>query len=191
MKRCLLVALFLLAGCGTGITETTPTGVSLSAPAPGTEYNDADVMFLQMAVPQHEQGIELASLAADRATDPEVRDLAAAVTATQEDELTQMREWLTDWDQPVAPDLDPAAHTGHGGMHGSDPAVVQVLRDTPPGPDFDTRFLNLLTGHQHGAVELARLETKDGYNAEARALADRIITSRAAEIKQMGTYLER
>jgi uncharacterized protein (DUF305 family) len=76
-------------------------------------------------------------------------------------------------------------------MHGSDPAVVQALRDTPAGPDFDTRFLNLLTGHQHGAVELARLEAKDGYNAQARALADRIITSRTAEIQQMGAYLER
>lgn len=188
MKRCLLVVLLLLAGCGTGITETT--GVSLSAPPPGTDYNDTDVMFLQMAVPQHEQGIALAELAADRATSKDVRDLAAAVTATQSDELARMKEWLSDWNQPVAPDLDPAAHTGHGGMHGSDPAVVQVLRDTPAGPDFDSRFLNLLTGHQHGAVELARLESTSGYNADARALADRIITSRTAEIKQMGAYLE-
>jgi uncharacterized protein (DUF305 family) len=190
MKRCLLVVLFfLLAGCGTGVASTTD-GASLSAPPPSTEYNDTDVMFLQMAVPQHKQGMELASLAASRASRPEIRDLAAAVAATQKSEIAEMEEWLAKWNQPIAPDLDPAAHSGHGGMHGSDPAVVQVLRDTPDGPEFDTRFLNLLTGHQHGAVELAQLEVADGYNVAARALADRMIKSRTAEIEQMGAYLE-
>lgn len=190
MKRCLLVVLlFLLAGCGTGVASTT-AGASLSAPPPKTGFNDTDVMFLQMAVPQHEQGMELASLAAARASRKDIRDLAAAIAATQKSELDEMEEWLTKWRQPIAPDLDPAAHTGHGGMHGSDPAVVQVLRDTPDGAEFDTRFLNLLTGHQHGAVELAQLEVKDGYNVDARALADRIIRSRTAEIEQMGAYLE-
>lgn len=186
MKR-LLVLLFLLAGCGVGVTGTT--GVSLSAPPPDGSYNDTDVMFLQMAVPQHEQGVEMARLAEKRATRKEIRDLAAAIRVTQEDELALMKKWLVRWNQPVAYDPDPTAHAGHGGMHGTDPAVLQVLRDTPAGPDFDTRFLNLLTGHQHGAVELARLEQKDGRHPDARALADRIVRSRTAQIQQMGSYL--
>jgi uncharacterized protein (DUF305 family) len=187
MKLLLLVVLLALAGCGVGFTETT--GVSLSAPPPDGSYNDTDVMFLQMAVPQHEQGIEMARLAEERASRKEIRDLATAIRVTQEDEATQMRKWLVAWRQPVAPDLDPTAHTGHGGMHGTDPAILQVLQDTPAGPDFDTRFLNLLTGHQHGAVELARLEQEDGFNTDTRSLADRMIRSRAAEIEQMAKYL--
>jgi uncharacterized protein (DUF305 family) len=189
MKRLLLATLlFLLAGCGgVGVTETT--GVSLSAPPRDSSYNDTDVMFLQMAVPQHQQGIEMAELAEDRASRGDVRDLAAAIVATQSDELTEMEDWLEKWDQPVAYDPDPSAHAGHGGMHGADPAVLAVLRDTPAGPDFDGRFLNLLTGHQLGAVELARLEEKEGKHPDARALADRIIKSRTAEVRQMGRFL--
>lgn len=188
MKRALLaVLLFLLTGCGVWFTETT--GVTQSAPPPDGSYNDTDVMFLQMAVPQHEQGIEMARLAEKRATRKEIRDLATAIRVTQEDELAQMREWLTAWQQPIAYDPDPTAHSSHGGMHGTDPVVLEVLQDTPAGPDFDTRFLNLLTGHQHGAVELAQLEQKDGFHPDARALADRIIKSRTAEIQQMGAYL--
>lgn len=189
MKRCLLVVLlFVLAGCGTGVASTTP-GTSLSAPAPKTGFNDTDVMFLQMAVPQHEQGIEMARLATERASRDDVRDLAAAIAATQDDELAEMKDWLEKWHQPVAYDPDPNAHAGHGGMHGSDPAVLEVLRETPAGPDFDSRFLNLLTGHQHGAVELARLEEKDGKHPDAKSLASRIVKSRTAQIQQMGTYL--
>ncbi len=189
MKRFLLAALclFLVAGCGTGVASTT--GVSLSAPPPGTEYNDTDVMFLQMAVPQHRQGVELARLAEERASRTEIRDLGAAVAATQESEIAEMERWLVEWNQPSAPDLDPSAHAGHGGMHGSDPAVVEVLRSTPAGPDFDTRFLNLLTGHQHGAVELAKMAAEDGFNPDVLALADRIVRSRTAQIEQMGAYL--
>jgi uncharacterized protein (DUF305 family) len=188
MRRWLLAVLLLaLTGCGVGVTETT--GVSLSAPPPDGSYNDTDVMFLQMAVPQHEQGIEMARLATERATRQEIRELAAAIAATQSDELTEMKDWLEKWNQPVAYDPDPGAHAGHGGMHGSDPAVLTVLRDTPAGPDFDARFLNLLTGHQLGAVELARLEEKDGRHPDAKALAGRIVTSRTAQIQQMGTYL--
>ncbi|MGB3442534.1 MAG: DUF305 domain-containing protein [Actinophytocola sp.] len=188
MKHWLFVVLLLaLAGCGVGVTETT--GASLSAPPPDGSYNDTDVMFLQMAVPQHEQGIEMARLATERATRREIRDLAAAIAATQKDELAEMKVWLEKWNQPVAYDPEPNAHAGHGGMHGSDPVVLTVLRDTPAGPDFDSRFLNLLTGHQHGAVELARMEEKDGRHPDARSLAGRIIKSRAAQIRQMGTYL--
>jgi uncharacterized protein (DUF305 family) len=188
MKSCLLAVLLLLAGCGVGVTETT--GVSQSAPPPDTSFNDTDVMFLQMAVPQHEQGIEMASLAEKRASREEVRELAAAIRVTQEDELATMKDWLTRWDQPIAADPDPGAHAAHGGMHGADPAVLRALRDTPAGPEFDARFLNLLTGHQHGAVELARMEEKDGAHPEVRTLADRIVRSRTAEIQQMGAYLE-
>lgn len=178
---------FVLAGCGVGFTETT--GVSISGSPRDSSYNDMDVMFLQMAVPQHEQGMEMARLAEERATRKEIRDLATAIRVTQEDELAQMRKWLTEWDQPIAYDPDPTAHSGHGGMHGTDPAMLQMLRDTPAGPDFDTRFLNILTGHQHGAVELARMEEKDGFHPEARTLATRIIKSRTAQIQQMGSYL--
>ena len=188
MKRLLVVLLLLLTGCGVGVTETT--GVRMpEAPPPDGTYNDTDVMFLQMAVPQHEQGIEMARLAEKRASRKEVRDLATAIRLTQEDEVATMKQWLTKWRQPIAPDLDPAAHAGHGGMHGTDPAVLADLRDTPAGPGFDTRFLTLLTGHQNGAVELARMEQKDGFNQDARGLADRIVKSRTAEIEQMGRYL--
>jgi uncharacterized protein (DUF305 family) len=188
VKRLLVVLLLLLTGCGVGVTETTGVRTPATPALDGT-YNDTDVMFLQMAVPQHEQGIEMARLAEKRASRKEVRDLATAIRLTQEDEVASMRRWLDKWNQPIPPDLDPGAHAGHGGMHGTDPAVLDVLRDTPAGPDFDSRFLTLLTGHQHGAVELARMEEKDGFNADARGLADRIVKSRTAEIEQIGKYL--
>jgi uncharacterized protein (DUF305 family) len=184
-----VLAGLLLAGCGTTLAATS--GTVESAPAlPGT-FNDTDVMVLQMLVPHHEQGVELAEIAAQRATDNDVRDLAAAISATQGDELADMKEWLRDWHQPIAADPDPRAHAGHGGMHTTDPEVIGQLRRTPAGPGFDRTFLNLLTGHQLGAIELARMEADSGKAPEAKDLAARIVASRAAQIRQMARLLAR
>ena len=184
-----LLGALLLAGCGSTLAATS--GTAETAPAlPGT-FNDTDVMFLQMLIPHHEQGIELARLAARRAAVADVRDLAAAVDATQTDELADMKEWLRDWNQPLSADPDPHAHAGHGGMHTTDPEVVAELRRTPAGPDFDRTFLNLFTGHQHGAVELARMEARSGKYPGAKDLAERIVASRTAQIRQLARLLAR
>ena len=185
MKRCLVAVLaaLLLAGCAA--VGTTPAGPTASAPPLDGSFNDTDVMFLQMLLPHHRQGVDLAELAADRASAASVRDFAAAVASTQADEIADMRGWLRDWNQPLEADGDPHAHAGHGGMPATDPAVIQSLRDTPAGAGFDRTFLNLLTGHQHGAVELARMESGGGRHPDAVDLADRIVQSRTAQIKQM------
>lgn len=190
MIRCLFAVLLLLsAGCDSALTTRTEAAVSESAPPLDGTFNDTDVMFLQMLIPHHRQGLQLAELAAELANRAEVRDFAAAVAATQTDELADVEAWLADWNQPTAPDPDPGAHHGHGdGLHTPDPSVVTALAKTEPAA-FDTTFLNLLTGHQHGAVELARMELKDGRHPEARDLADRIVKSRTAQIQQMATLL--
>jgi uncharacterized protein (DUF305 family) len=184
-----LAGVLLLAGCGSTLAATT--GTAQSAPPLDGSFNGTDVMFLQMLVPHHEQGVELARLASTRATRADVRDLAAAVTATQGDELTDMKALLRGWNQPAAADPDPHAHTAHGGMHTTDPEVVVALERTAAGPGYDRTFLNLFTGHQHGAVEMARMEVRSGRQPEAVDLAERIVRSRTAQIQQMAGLLER
>ena len=54
------------------------------------------------------------------------------------------------------------------------------------GPDeFDVAFVNVLIGHQHGAVELARMETAGGANPEVKELAKQTDETVRAQIQQM------
>jgi uncharacterized protein (DUF305 family) len=187
----LLAAALLLAGCGsdrpTKTSADEPPAASTSAPA-GRDHNATDVMFAQMMVPHHGQGIEIVKLATERATNPELKTLAAAIEATQRTEAQTMAGWLETWGEPPTATQD--EHAAHGGMPGTSAAEIAGLtRHT--GAAFDTALLNMLIAHQDDAIQLARSETASGANAEAKALAERIDKSRTAQISQLLAMLKK
>jgi uncharacterized protein (DUF305 family) len=186
-----LISVALLTGaCGTAPEKRAAevTAAEAVVQAEG-DHNDTDVMYLQMMIAHHEQGLEMARLAADRAERPEVKIFAEAVDATQSDEVKMMKTWLTKWSEPTTVDHAPSAHADHGGLPATGPGEIEALRKAKKGSAFETTFLNLFVAHQHNAVEMAQLETTKGANAEAKALAQRIHASRTDQIKQMLTLI--
>lgn len=199
MRKTLLVAacLVLATGCGTASAGHGAQGGqgahgahgAAAVPPPVTsfpvgDHNLADVMFLQMAIAHHRQGVDLTALVESRPVRPEVRDLALAVKATQASEIESMSAWLVEWDKPVEVDTNPDAHAHHGGLPLTDASTIADLAAAPEA-DFETRFLNLLTGHQHNAVEMARTQLKEGASKPVREFADRVVRSRTGQIQQL------
>ncbi|GAB7038324.1 MULTISPECIES: DUF305 domain-containing protein [Catenuloplanes] len=177
----------LLTACGTApatpSADPTPAGGATAAANTGGR-NDHDVMFLQMMVNHHEQGVQMAEIATEKATSDELKTLASAVVATQKDEIATMKSWLTAWGEADRADTDVNLHADHGGLPATTPEEIESLRDTPTA-DFDGTFLALFTGHQHNAVEMAKTETTEGENPDAKALAKSIDDSRTAQIQLM------
>lgn len=186
----LAAGLLMLAGCG-GVASPPapppPPQATAASPTPGSGFHPADVMFLQMMVPHHEQGLTIVRLARDRANRAEIRVLAAAIESTQADEVQTMTGWLQAWGQQ--PTAAPGSHADHGGMPDTTAGEIASLSRLA-GPDFDRRFLNVLIAHQDDAIQLAKLQTATGMNPEAKALAGRIDRSRSAQIQQMLRFLE-
>ena len=180
-----LAAALLLSGCGTApdapATEVAAAQAAIQAEG---DHNDTDVMYLQMMVAHHEQGLEMVRLAGKRAARDEIRTLAQAVDATQSDEVALMTSWLKQWSAPTTVDHAPNAHADHGGLPATGAEEMTALKKAK-GATFETTFLNLFVAHQHNAVEMAHLETEKGKNAEAKAFGDRVRASRADQIKQM------
>lgn len=184
----LLAGLAVLTACGGGSTPE-PAAAPVSTAVETEEFNQTDVMFLQMSVPHHRAGLEIVALAEDHRVRDEVKTLAAAIEVTQLSEVDSMTKWLVDWEQPEEAGDDPQLHAGHGGDHSTSPEAIAELAATPAG-EFEKAFLNLLIAHQHNAVSIAKLEREGGVNPQAKALADRIFESRTAQIAQMLGYLD-
>ena len=193
-----LTALLALSACG-GAADTagSPTsGTSTSATAGGADsqspsagmHNDADAAFATGMVPHHQQAVEMAGLAATRASSPEVKDLAKRISAAQGPEITQMTGWLTEWGQAM-PD--------HSGMAGMDDApsggmmsgqdMQQLEKST--GKQFDEAFLTGMLAHHRGAVDMAKIEVMDGSDAAAKELAQAVVTGQSKEITEIEALL--
>lgn len=172
----------LLAGCGGGDAPSTSPSTSVSAAA-----NAADVEFAQQMIPHHEQAVAMAEMVPTEGVSAELIALADAVEAAQQPEIDEMTAMLENWGE--AP---PSEHAGHGSadMPGMMSAEDMTTLDEASGPAFERMWLTMMIEHHEGAISMAEDEIAEGTDAEAQALAQKIIDAQRAEITQMEQMLD-
>ncbi|MFC9966505.1 MULTISPECIES: DUF305 domain-containing protein [Nocardia] len=187
-----MVAL-VVAGCGddgdspTVQPPSTTPGVSVSSAdttAPAATFNDADVTFLQMMYPHHEQAVQMAQLVPSRSQDQQVIDLAAGIEAAQQPEMTQIQSLLASFGKP-----DPASGAMNHDMPGMMSPEQMSSLEAMSGPEFDKMWLQMMIDHHRGAVEMSQTEISSGTNPQAKQLAETIVAAQQQEITQMETLL--
>ncbi|WP_248581095.1 DUF305 domain-containing protein [Nocardioides sp. InS609-2] len=180
-----------VTACGSDDTDTAPQ-VST------TEHNDADVAFATDMLQHHAQALSMVDLTLDRPLDPEVQQLAEQIRDAQAPEIETFTDWLTDWDEEIPETMRDHSNAGHDmgemsdsmeGMDSDMPGMMSAddmthLEDAPDA-EFQTAWLEMMTEHHEGAVQMARSETEDGQYKPAIDLAEDIITSQSAEIETM------
>jgi uncharacterized protein (DUF305 family) len=188
-----LTACVALAGCSSnsgghdmgGMSGTTSSTGAAAAPAGDQNY--ADIKFAQQMIPHHASAIEMAKLAQGRTSNSKVLDLASRIEKAQDPEIKTMTEWLKAWgaDGPTTGMSDmPGMNHGTsmpGMMTPQEMASLQQAKDAT----FDRMFLEMMIKHHQGAVDMANTELQQGKNADAKKLAQAIITAQQAEITEM------
>ncbi|MFC4059105.1 DUF305 domain-containing protein [Planomonospora corallina] len=191
-------ALALLAACGGGgdpaatpgaTTGGTTTAGTTAAPPPGTEqvtdFNDVDVAFAQRMIQHHELAVTLAGLAGTRASDPEVKELAAEIRSTRAPQIAAMTGWLTAWGKPTEP-----MGTGQEipGMAAQSPlGRLQTAEDA----EFDRTFSQIMVTRHEEALRTAETELEGGLHPGARELAENVETTLRSETERMRKILDR
>jgi uncharacterized protein (DUF305 family) len=164
-----LAALIVVSGCG-------------AQPETAAPFNATDVMFLQMALAQIDEGSEVALLASSRASDPRVRTIATELGGQWDAEAETMSRWLREWKQPsTAPS---GGHEGHGDLHMLRPSDIGELR-AAEGKAFDRTAVSLLLGHLGNCVSTARMESAGGAYPPARELGATVTNRRQTQIQRL------
>lgn len=157
-----------------------------SGSAEAAGHNDADTQFAQMMIVHHEGAIEMAELAAQQATTAEVKALADRIAGAQGPEIELMTSWLESWDEELPAEAEMGG-MDHGPMEmdGMDQEAVMEQLVSLSGTEFDRRFLELMTDHHRGAIEMSEEFRATGQNTAALQLAGVIIDAQTTEITEM------
>jgi uncharacterized protein (DUF305 family) len=196
-----------------GVTATRPTPTSTGSPVPfvvpgrpgesasvvpadqvspagGVGYNALDTWFVQTMIPHHQQALELAALAPSRAADPRIRAIAERITLAQGPEIAVLRSWLRQRGLTESGD-DPSGdhhHAPTSGMH--PPEAIRALAATS-GAAFDRSFVDLMSTHHRGAIQMCTRVLTGGTDDSIQRLATSIAADQQIEIGRMRETIAR
>ena len=178
-RRVALVAALLLVSPGAVACgeEAGP------APAGGGEHNHADVAFAHLMTHHHEHGVEMAKLAEQRGSAPQVKELGARIASAQEREIAQLEGFVQQF--------------GAVGQAPVPPAIMKAVEEkqladleAAAGKEFDHLFLESMTHHHLSAIEMAEYELLSGAFPPARHLAQSMKDLQVKETEEMHKLLE-
>ena len=174
----LTASALVVAGCSAGAAagDTGNTAAGASSSSHAARFNRADVDFVQRMIAHHRGALEVADLAAGRAQDQRVKDLAERIRFTEDLEIKTMTGWLDDWGKTTSLSADT------GGM---DLSTLQAAS----GRDFDRMWLQMLSQHHGRAVDAANSEITSGDNQHAVALAKQIVDTQGTDIQEVQALL--
>ena len=59
--------------------------------------DDYDKAFITYMIEHHQAAVDMAKLSADRTKHQEIKDLSLAIITAQEKEISEMKQWQSDW----------------------------------------------------------------------------------------------
>ncbi len=184
-----LTAASVLTACGSTDDDSAPTA---RADSSGEEFNDADVEFATDMIQHHAQALVMVDLTMGRSLAPEVQALAEGIRAAQSPEIEQMSDWLTAWGEPI-PETVRDHTNAHGGgdmeMDAEMPGMMSADRmadlEAANDAEFEQLWLEMMTEHHEGAIEMARTEQSEGSYGPAVELAGTIESTQQDELETM------
>ncbi|GAA3756246.1 DUF305 domain-containing protein [Micromonospora maritima] len=147
-------------------------------------WNGLDVWYVRMMIPHHEQALEMAKLAPDRAADPRIRAVADRIRAAQGPEVGVLRAWLSARELPA----EVAGHD-HATMRGMQSADAMRQLADARGAAFDALFVRMMTDHHQGAVVMSTDLLKVGADQAMQEFANAVAVEQSAEITRMRALL--
>ncbi|MFC4426297.1 DUF305 domain-containing protein [Deinococcus navajonensis] len=146
-----------------------------------------EVRFVREMIGHHTQAVDLALRIRERTRNPELSTLALDIVLSQQEQIGQMRGWLTLWNRPWGGEGMSAEHARMMGM--ATQAEVLSL-DTLSSERAEVRFLQLMVRHHTGALAMVRPVLQSNVRPEVQALARQIQATQGAEIRLMTALLK-
>lgn len=174
----------------------TPSPVSTGQPPPGEMSNMGhgsigtspnasstpyDLQFLDTMSLHHQSAVDMAKMAEKKTQNAVLKTFARKIVEDQEHEITQLKAWRDKWyaGQPQAINMEMP------GMADSMKGMDMRKMEAASGKEFDLMFIDMMTPHHEGAVQMAREALTKAQHPEIKQFSAGVIKAQEAEVKQM------
>lgn len=192
---------FLGMAAAGALISATGCGATTNGGASSTPF---DQQFIDMVVPHHQAGVEMAKIAQQRSQRAEIETMAQTMMASQASEIERLTAWRKQWfgseqtppmaRMPMVEGSQMAAGasggmsgmSGMGGMGGTTmdaSADVEKLRSAPE--PFDRAFIDALIPHHQTAIDAASAAQTRAQKPEIKQVAAEDIAPQQKEIDQL------
>ena len=154
---------------------------------PNAASQPYDLQFIDTMTTHHQGAIVMAEIALKRTSNAELKKFAQKIIDDQNKEISQMKGWRGKWypGKPRSMNMEmPGMMDSMMMMTGSGMKKME----SSTGKDFDLMFLDMMTPHHAGAVEMAKEALSKAEHNEIKTLARNIINAQEAEIKEMADW---
>lgn len=177
-------------------SQSRNPGIIMGRNAASIDPDLIDAHFIEQMIPHHQDAITMSKVALEKATRPEIKELATDIISSQSKEINQMKIWYKDWfgrELPTGESVmnqhgmmgSAKQNTMHMGMTGTDMDIEKLEN----AQDFDRAFVEDMITHHQMAVMMSSM-LKNGTNrVEMKELADDIIAAQTSEIDMMRKWL--
>lgn len=166
---------------GTGMDHDTMTAV---------ENVEFDLMYIDMMIPHHESIIALAEVAQYELTDPRLIEMAEAIVATQDAEITELEQLRQEWYGDAEPVSMEAMH-GMPGMNGDMSEMEQQMSSEWQVQTFcaaenkDLAFIEQTIPHHQMAIDTSVPALEHAEHQEIKDIAQDVIEAQQIEIDEL------
>ena len=160
-------------------------------------HNEVDTGFLQDMRLHHEQAIFMGFVYRELPdTDPELRTIAASIVQGQSLEVGRMVQLLRSFGEDEARNLDETAMTWMGMVADSTSMPGMASEDeldaliASSGDAADELFVELMTEHHVGGIEMAEFASEQAANEEVQLMAASMASAQRGEIAEMAGLID-
>jgi uncharacterized protein (DUF305 family) len=172
----------LISGSAAGVALTFRNQSPTVLAQHSMQMGWTDQSFIEMMIPHHQDAIAMAEMALKKAQHPELKTFARAIIKDQGREIKEMKTWYQQWFGQAVP---PLSSQGMMGMHQGHGMMAMDLKALATATNFDQEFIRQMIPHHQMAVMMASNLKTNTDRPEMDKLANDIIRSQSAEIKQM------
>jgi uncharacterized protein (DUF305 family) len=166
-------------GAGQSGDMANMPGMSQPAAETKASFNDADVAFAQMMIPDHQMTEKMAKAAQKKASSKDLKELAGQMIEGQSETVDTLQGWLKGWGKPATADM--AGMRMPGAMTDKDMDMLESMN----GMEFDMMFAEMMIKHHEGSMQMARDEQAKGASTEAKAMAADMLKQQQAQVKSL------